>query len=127
MARAGCFAMWKRGMAAHVARRRSFKRETIMFTSDHQMGGWAYHWVNQMRQRGYEHWFILGDQESTCTTLSNGWRPMVERFGEEPATGEALPMFAKALLAEQSTKLKAAQKSALAKFATRDATLIDTV
>jgi hypothetical protein len=55
-----------------------------MFTSDHQMGGWAYHWVNQMRRWGYEHWLILGDKESTCHTLSNGWQPMVERYGEEP-------------------------------------------
>ena len=72
------------GMAAHVAHHRSYRREMIMFTSDHQMGGWAYHWVRQMRRWGYEHWMILGDQESTCETLSNGWRPMVDRYSEEP-------------------------------------------
>ena len=72
------------GMAEHVVARRSYKSELIMFTSDHQMIGWAGHWVNQMRQRGYEHWLILGDQESTCHTLQKNWRPMVERYAEEP-------------------------------------------
>ena len=72
------------GMAAHVAQRRSYNREMIMFTSDNQMGGWAYHWVNQMRKWGYEHWLILGDEEATCHTLSNGWKPMVDKYHEEP-------------------------------------------
>ena len=72
------------GMAAHVAKHRAYKKETIMFTSDHQMGGWAYHWVNQMRNWGYEHWLILGDQESTCHTLQDGWGKMVKAHGEEP-------------------------------------------
>ena len=71
------------GMARYVVQRRSYKKEIIMFTSDHQMIGWAGHWVNQMRKRGYEHWLILGDKESTCHTLQKGWKPMVERFGEE--------------------------------------------
>ena len=72
------------GMAEQVVAHRSYKSELIMFTSDHQMIGWAGHWVNQMRQRGYEHWLILGDQESTCHTLQKNWRPMVERYAEEP-------------------------------------------
>ena len=72
------------GMAAHVAKHRAYKKETIMFTSDHQMGGWAYHWVNQMRNWGYEHWLILGDQESTCHTLQDGWGKMVKAHSEEP-------------------------------------------
>jgi hypothetical protein len=71
------------GMARYVVQRRSYKKEIIMFTSDHQMIGWAGHWVNQMRKRGYEHWLILGDKESTCHTLQKDWKPMVERFGEE--------------------------------------------
>ena len=54
------------GNARHVVEHRSFNREIIMFTSDHQMIGWAAHWVNQMRQRGYEHWMILGDKPETC-------------------------------------------------------------
>ena len=72
------------GMARHVARRRSYKGEIIMFTSDNQMGGWAYHWVNQMRIQGYEHWLILADEKSTCGVLQDGWAPMVTKFGEEP-------------------------------------------
>lgn len=71
------------GMARHVVERRSYRNEIILFTSDHQMGGWAYHWVQQMRQWGYEHHFILGDNPGTCETLSKGWEPMVERYGEE--------------------------------------------
>ena len=72
------------GMAKHVVEHRSYKRELIMFTSDHQMIGWAGHWVNQMRRKGYEHWLILGDRESTCHTLQANWQPMVQRYGEEP-------------------------------------------
>ena len=72
------------GNARRIVQQRSYKRELIMFTSDHQMGGWAYHWVNQMRQRGYEHWLILGDKASTCSVLMQGWAPMVSQFGELP-------------------------------------------
>ena len=45
-------------MADRLVTRRSFKEEIIIFESDAQMKGWAYHWVNQMRQIGYEHWTI---------------------------------------------------------------------
>ena len=72
------------GMAQHVADLRSYRKEIIMFTSDNQMGGWAYHWVNQMRRWGYEHHFILGDAPETCATLSKGWAPMVAKHQEEP-------------------------------------------
>lgn len=71
------------GMARHVAQTRSYKGELIMFTSDSQMGGWAYHWVHQMRRMGYEHWMILADQAKTCDTLQEGWKPMMSGYQEE--------------------------------------------
>ena len=39
---------------------------------------WSYHWVLQLRARGYEHWLLLGDTRRTCEALHKGWAPMVE-------------------------------------------------
>ncbi len=71
-------------MARRAVQKRSYRNEIIMFTSDSQMGGWAYHWVHQMRRMGYEHWLILADKEPTCATLQAGWEPMVRNHAELP-------------------------------------------
>lgn len=68
---------------AELARTRSFRGQTILFTSDANMGGWSYHFVLTLRRMGYEHWFILADASSTCDKLHEGWRPM-ERHAESP-------------------------------------------
>lgn len=70
-------------MTERLAQSRSYKGEIIIFESDAQMRGWAYHWVNQMRQLEYEHWVILTDGNKTCSALHDGWRPMTQRYGEE--------------------------------------------
>ncbi|KAL1525165.1 hypothetical protein AB1Y20_020036 [Prymnesium parvum] len=70
-------------MADRLVARRSFQQEIILFESDAQMKGWAYHWVHQMRRMGYEHWTILTDGNATCQALHAGWRPMVDAHGEE--------------------------------------------
>ena len=41
---------------------RSYRGEIIMFTADANMAGWGFHWVNQLRKGGYEHWVMLADR-----------------------------------------------------------------
>ena len=69
---------------AQLVASRSFRGETILFTSDGSMGGWAFHFVHQLRRVGYEHWFILADTDATCNELHRMWRPMEERYAEVP-------------------------------------------
>jgi len=57
------FDMAERGAPRKVAAQRSYRGEVILFTSDASMAGWSFHFVTQLRARGYEHWLILADKK----------------------------------------------------------------
>ena len=54
---------------------RSYRGEIIMFTADANMAGWGFHWVNQLRKGGYEHWVMLADRRVRgIGRLGAAWR-----------------------------------------------------
>jgi hypothetical protein len=57
------FDMAERGVPRKVAAQRSYRGEIMLFTSDASMAGWSFHFVSQLRARGYEHWLILADKK----------------------------------------------------------------
>ena len=62
------FDMAERGVPRKVAAQRSYRGEIMLFTSDASMAGWSFHFVAQLRARGYEHWLILADKK-----VRQGW------------------------------------------------------
>ena len=72
------------GVAARVAKERSYKGEIIMFTSDAKFAGWGFHWVKQLRSRGYEHWMILSDGKANCRGMHKKWNAVQAASGDAP-------------------------------------------
>ena len=42
------------------------------------VAGWGFHFVNQLRARGYEHWLILADSCPTCEGIHTKWEIAVK-------------------------------------------------
>ena len=67
-----------------LVRTRSYRGEIILFLANPKMAGWTFNFVKQLRDAGYEHWFILSDSAQSCTALSTLWAPMQVLHGEPP-------------------------------------------
>lgn len=67
-----------------LVRTRSYRGEIILFLANPKMAGWTFNFVKQLRDAGYEHWFILSDSSQSCLALSTLWAPMVTLHGEPP-------------------------------------------
>jgi hypothetical protein len=72
------------GVPARVAQTRGWRNEMILFTADSSMAGWGFHFVTQLRARGYEHWIILSDGPENCKGMHGQWDAMVRAHGEPP-------------------------------------------
>jgi len=72
------------GAVEQVVASRSHRGEIILFTSDANMPGWAFHFVLTLRRVGYEHWLLLADADATCDALHERWRPMETQHTEAP-------------------------------------------
>ncbi|KAL1507134.1 hypothetical protein AB1Y20_007987 [Prymnesium parvum] len=71
------------GVARQVAETRSYRKELILFTADAEMAGWGFHFVRQLRARGYEHWLILSDGGENCDAMHRKWE-LVQAATDEP-------------------------------------------
>ena len=67
-----------------LVRTRSYRGEIILFLANPKMAGWTFNFVKQLRDAGYEHWFILSDSAQSCSALSTLWAPMQALHGEPP-------------------------------------------
>mmetsp|Transcript_24352 Transcript_24352/g.76415 ORF Transcript_24352/g.76415 Transcript_24352/m.76415 type:complete len:224 (-) Transcript_24352:199-870(-) len=56
----------------------------ILFTADSSMAGWGFHFVTQLRARGYEHWIILSDGPENCRGMHRQWDAMMQAHREQP-------------------------------------------
>jgi len=72
------------GVPARVARARGWHNEMILFTADSSMAGWGFHFVTQLRARGYEHWIILSDGPENCRGMHRQWDAMMQAHREQP-------------------------------------------
>ena len=72
------------GAARQIASTRAYRGEIILFTAEEEMAGWGFHWVNQLRTRGYEHWLILSDGAENCRKMHEKWRAVQAVGGDEP-------------------------------------------
>lgn len=72
------------GSVEQLVRARSYRGEIILFLATPKMAGWTFNFVKQLRDAGYEHWFILSDSAQSCMALSAQWAPMQALHGEPP-------------------------------------------
>ena len=72
------------GVPARVAKTRGYRGELILFTADENMAGWGFHFVNQLRRRGHEHWLIMADSADNCAGMHAQWEKMVSSYSEAP-------------------------------------------
>ena len=78
------FDMAERGVPRKVAMQRSYRGEIMLFTSDASMAGWSFHFVTQLRARGYEHWLILADKKKSCRGIHSQWEAIERKHGDQP-------------------------------------------
>lgn len=72
------------GAARQIVATRSYRSEIIIFTAEASMAGWGFHWVKQLRGRGYEHWLILSDGAENCRGMHKKWERVQAATSNEP-------------------------------------------